>query len=167
MLFVLVLFASLVVASFFGHVVHWILHQKWAGAFHRAHMDHHLTQYPPGRLASDRYRSAKWYRGGPFLFTPPLVVILVSTGGLLWRLGAPFWCIWVFGAVVVGFGLFNDYVHDAYHLQSHRLNRFGWYKRGRRLHFYHHVHMDKNFGIVFFFWDRVLGTTRKARQLKS
>jgi len=42
MLFAITLIASLIVASFFGHVVHWLIHQKWMGPAYRGHMEHRL-----------------------------------------------------------------------------------------------------------------------------
>jgi hypothetical protein len=158
MLFIAVLVASLVIASFFGHVVHWLLHQRWTGIMHRAHMEHHLELYPPGHLTSDKYKAAKWYHRGPLLFTPPLIIILGAAGGLLWWAGAPHWVVWVLGACLVGFGLVNDYFHDSFHVRKHRLNRYKWYKRLRRIHFVHHHQMGKNFGIFWFGWDQIFGT---------
>jgi sterol desaturase/sphingolipid hydroxylase (fatty acid hydroxylase superfamily) len=163
MLFLLVLLVSLVVASFFGHAIHWSLHRSWTGPAHRGHMEHHLELYPVGKLTSDRYRPAKWFHRGPLLFTPPLIVILGVTGGLLWCIGAPFWVLGVFGASLVGYGLFNDWFHDSFHLRKHRLMRFRWYRRLRKLHYLHHHDMGVNYGIVSFAWDRVFGTMRTER----
>lgn len=157
-MFLLVLIDFLLLAGLFGHLVHWALHQPWAGVFHRAHMDHHLVQYPPGDLTSDRYRTVNWRHSGTFLFTPPLLAILGAVGGLLWGLGAPAWVLVTLGITLVGFGLVNDYVHDSFHVRRHPLNRYGWYRRLRRLHFVHHVDMGSNYGIVTMVYDRVFGT---------
>jgi hypothetical protein len=156
--FLVTLVASLILASFFGHVVHWLIHQEWMGPAHRGHMEHHLDLYPPGKLVSDRYLAAKWYRSGPLLFTPPLLLILGAVGGLMWALGLPLWTVAVLGVCLVGFGLVNDYFHDSFHIRKHPLNHFKWYKRLRRLHFQHHYDMTVNYGIVFFDWDRVFKT---------
>ena len=36
--------------------------------------------------------------------------------------------------------------------------RFGWFQRKRRLHFLHHQKPHKNFAIVEYSWDLLLGT---------
>lgn len=162
MLFVFVLLLSLVVASFFGHAVHWALHQKWSGFFNRGHMQHHNELYPPGKLVSDEYRQPKWHNNGLFLFTPPTLVILGAAGGLLRLCGAPWWALAVLGTVIIGFAFANDYVHDSYHLRRHWLNEFRWYRSARILHFLHHSSTDKNFGIFFFGWDSVFKTFRRG-----
>jgi len=158
MLLLLTILASFVIASFFGHVVHWAIHQKWAGPAYKGHMEHHLDLYPVGKLTSDKYRTAKWYHSGPLLFTPPLLVILAVFGGLLWVLGAPHWMVGVLGICIIAFALFNDYVHDSFHVRKHAWGHFKWYKRLRRLHFLHHHDMTVNYGIISFVWDRVFGS---------
>jgi sterol desaturase/sphingolipid hydroxylase (fatty acid hydroxylase superfamily) len=158
MLLLFTFIASLVIASFFGHVIHWALHQRWTGPAHAGHMEHHLDLYPVGKLTSDKYLAAKWFHRGPLLFTPPLLVILGAASGLLCLVGAPLWMVGVLGPVLVGYGLVNDYFHDSFHLRKHWLNRYKWYKRLRRLHFLHHHNMTVNYGILSFVWDRVFGT---------
>lgn len=160
-MFITVFLVSLVIATFFGHFIHWALHQRWTGPAYRGHMEHHLELYPPGNLTSEKYRSAKWYHSGPFLFTPAAIVILGTVGGLLWALETPLWAIVVFGVTLVGFGLLNDWVHDSQHVTNHWASRFEWFRRARTLHFKHHRNMKSNFGIMFFGWDRVFGTFRK------
>jgi sterol desaturase/sphingolipid hydroxylase (fatty acid hydroxylase superfamily) len=163
MLFIVTLLVSLVLASFFGHWIHYALHQPWTGPAHRGHMEHHLSLYPPGKLTSDKYLSSKWYHNGPLLFTPPLVFLLLVFGGILWLCHAPLWMLLVFGVSLVGFGLVNDACHDSFHQRKHWLNRYTWYKRLRKLHFRHHRDMSCNFGIMSFAWDRVFGTARTSR----
>jgi sterol desaturase/sphingolipid hydroxylase (fatty acid hydroxylase superfamily) len=167
MLFFVTLLVSLLVASFFGHVVHWALHQRQAGIFYRAHREHHVDLYPPGKLVSDSYRSAKWCHRGPVLFTLPLLVILGAACGLLWLLAAPWWTSVVFSGVLVGYGFFNDYVHDSFHLRRHPWVRFAWFRRARKLHLLHHVNTGSNFGIVSFGWDRAFGTLNDRRYLSD
>jgi sterol desaturase/sphingolipid hydroxylase (fatty acid hydroxylase superfamily) len=156
--FLLVLVLSLVFASFFGHAVHWAIHQRWTGPIYRAHMDHHLKQYPPSDLLSEKYRYAAWHNSGTLLFTPPMVVIMVSMLGFLWLLGATAWIMVTFALTMLTFALINDYVHDSTHIIDHPLTRFKWYMKLRTTHFQHHFNMKRNFGIVLFTWDRLFGT---------
>lgn len=164
MLFIIVLVASLVAASFFGHLIHWSLHQPWTGPGHRAHLEHHLEHYPPGHLTSDDYKHSRWYHNGVFLFTPPLVFLLAVFGSILWLCHAPIWMLAVFGASLVGFGLTNDYFHDSMHYRKHWLQRFRWYRQLRVEHFKHHHAMGTNYGILSFFWDRVFGTATFSKR---
>jgi len=163
MLFIVVFAVSLLTATFFGHAIHWALHQRWSRVFNRAHMEHHCDLYPPGRLSSDKYRLPRWYHRGALLFTPPLLIILATAGGLLWLLGAPWWTLVVFGIVLIGFGLFNDAAHDTMHIRQYPLMKHRWYRNMRKLHYLHHVDMKTNFGIVSFTWDKVFRTFADKR----
>ena len=49
-----------------------------------------------------------------------------------------------------------------YHVEGSRLQRFAWFRRKQELHFVHHRHANCNFAVIHFFWDRILGTYRKA-----
>ena len=47
-----------------------------------------------------------------------------------------------------------------YHVEGSRLLQFAWFRRKQELHFVHHRHANSNFGVIHFFWDRILGTYR-------
>jgi sterol desaturase/sphingolipid hydroxylase (fatty acid hydroxylase superfamily) len=47
-----------------------------------------------------------------------------------------------------------------YHVEGSQLQRFAWFRRQQELHFVHHRHANSNFGIIHFFWDKILGTYR-------
>lgn len=160
MWFAVVLLASLVLAAFLGHVVHWSLHQRWSGIFNRGHMEHHTKLYPPGDLLSDAYRKAAWYNNGIFLFAPAFLVISIVLVLLTWALGAPAWVTITMCGTILWFGLANDLVHDAFHVRDHWLERFSAFREWRRLHFIHHSNMRSNFGIYVFVFDRVFKTMR-------
>jgi sterol desaturase/sphingolipid hydroxylase (fatty acid hydroxylase superfamily) len=36
-----------------------------------------------------------------------------------------------------------------------------WFRRRQELHFVHHRHANSNFGVIHFFWDKILGTYRR------
>jgi sterol desaturase/sphingolipid hydroxylase (fatty acid hydroxylase superfamily) len=160
---VLVTIVSLVLSNFLGYWIHRALHQKWAGPFHRAHMQHHLELYPPGKLTSVKYRNAHWYNRGPFLFTPPFLVIVAVALGIARLLHAPMWTVAEIATIFVAFGFLNDWVHDTFHLRRHPLQKLRYYRRARIAHFVHHVDMSKNYGIVAFEWDRAFGTMASDR----
>jgi len=47
-----------------------------------------------------------------------------------------------------------------YHVEGSQPQRFAWFRRQQELHFVHHRHANSNFGIIHFFWDKILGTYR-------
>jgi len=49
---------------------------------------------------------------------------------------------------------------QAYHVEGSWLHRFAWFRRQQELHFVHHRHANSNFGVIHFFWDKILGTYR-------
>ena len=155
---VLIAVASLLCASLFGHFVHWMIHQRWMGPAYRGHMEHHCELYPPGELVSNTYRKAKWFNSGTFLFTPPLLVIIGLVSGCASMFELPAWIMAVFSVVLVTFGFTSDVVHDSFHVTGHVLERVAWFQHAREKHFAHHNNMKRNFGIVFFGWDKLFKT---------
>jgi sterol desaturase/sphingolipid hydroxylase (fatty acid hydroxylase superfamily) len=54
------------------------------------------------------------------------------------------------------------YIDSQYHVAGSWLGRFSWFNRKQQLHFIHHRHGKCNFAVIDFFWDRLLGTYRRA-----
>jgi sterol desaturase/sphingolipid hydroxylase (fatty acid hydroxylase superfamily) len=52
------------------------------------------------------------------------------------------------------------FFNREYHVEGSRLQRFAWFRRQQELHFVHHRHANSNFGVIHFFWDKILGTYR-------
>lgn len=157
---VLATVATFLYGTLAGWVVHWILHQRWAGRFHRAHLNHHLKQYPPHNLVSDTYRSAG-KDDSTVLFAPPITVSFAAFLGTLWALGLPTWSLGLLlveGALI---SFLTDYIHDQFHLRAPWLVRFAWFRNLRSLHWIHHVNMRRNLGIMWLGWDRVFRTFRR------
>jgi sterol desaturase/sphingolipid hydroxylase (fatty acid hydroxylase superfamily) len=48
-----------------------------------------------------------------------------------------------------------------YHVEGSWLQRFAWFRRQQELYFVHHRHANSNFGVIHFFWDKILGTYRR------
>jgi sterol desaturase/sphingolipid hydroxylase (fatty acid hydroxylase superfamily) len=148
-------------SSLFGHVVHWSLHQQWTGRLNQKHMTHHLTLYPPSDYQSEVYRSAG-QDNTVITFTVaaiPLVLIPIVMG----ILGILPISLVITALIIMGvMGFLHGYLHDSFHIVNHFLTRipgvkviFGYWTR---LHYLHHVDMQKNFGIFLFHWDRVFKT---------
>lgn len=149
---------SYLITSFFGYVVHWSLHQSWTGFLNKAHMTHHLKMYPPEDYLSDTYRHAGKDSTPKFFIIAALPVILAPIIlGVLGVLSISTVIIILLTQAVMGF--LHDYIHDALHIKNHLLTRIPVVKvifdKWVRLHYLHHVDMEKNYGIFVFHWDHV------------
>jgi sterol desaturase/sphingolipid hydroxylase (fatty acid hydroxylase superfamily) len=66
-----------------------------------------------------------------------------------------FLCIYI--PVLIVF-IWNWYVHSAYHIDNHWLNKYKWFQNDKRIHFKHHDDPSKNYGIATHFTDVILDT---------
>lgn len=158
MLFALFL-ATWMIGTLAGWTGHWALHQPWAGRFFKAHLTHHRL-YPPKSLQSEQYREPG--RDDTTLLLAPLIIGAVMAWLLVLTFLGVSWietlCLIVLGAVV---GLLHEWLHQAFHLETHWLDRFRWFKVLRDLHFEHHRSARVNLGVIWFGWDRLFKTFRK------
>lgn len=146
--------ATHLVMSFAQTVMHYKLgHHRMGGKFFRNHIDFHHTYYSKDHLVSRTYLGEEG-NNTPFFFIPALLA-----GGCAYFL-LP---LTLFVVMVVA-GAASFYVHvffdKEYHVEGSRLQRFAWFRRHQELHFVHHRHANTNFGVVHFFWDKILGTYR-------
>jgi sterol desaturase/sphingolipid hydroxylase (fatty acid hydroxylase superfamily) len=149
--------ASCVGISAFGYAAHRVLHEGWTWFLHDGHMVHHIQLYPPHDFFSETYRSAGkdntaktfFIAGLPLLGAPLLAslfgVVSLTTGFILI-------------AEMLAVGYLHDYLHDSFHIKDHWLNRYAPFRKLVRLHQVHHEHMQKNFGIFTFVWDKLFGS---------
>ncbi len=54
--------------------------------------------------------------------------------------------------------LWNWYIHTAYHIDNHWLNRYEWFRKDKHLHMLHHDNAKINYGVVSHFTDMLMGT---------
>ncbi|HEY5762512.1 MAG TPA: sterol desaturase family protein [Rhodocyclaceae bacterium] len=163
-----------------GYFIHRLLHADKVRILSRNHMIHHLLIYGPKRLRSEKYisptagdNSRFGIYGFGLEWIIPVVSMAAITLGVLHLIGVD----WISRLIFIGAGLLWGYfmfgvVHDAMHLKNtiFEKNRFlrPWFRYVRRLHDLHHLKineqglMDKNFGICFFFMDRIFGTLSKS-----
>ena len=59
--------------------------------------------------------------------------------------------------------VWNWYIHHAYHIRGHWLNKYDWFRENRKLHFQHHINTEGNYGIASHFSDQILGTFAKEK----
>lgn len=155
MVLTLVLVAGFLAFEAVGYGIHRLLHTRWAGALNRAHMEHHLSIYPPRAFLSMRYlpASTAGVASDAWRFAVPALALAAL---LLWALPLLYGVALCLELAAVGFA--NSYVHDSVHVAGHWLGRFRVYHWWRSRHMVHHVQMDRNFGVVTFVADRVAGT---------
>jgi sterol desaturase/sphingolipid hydroxylase (fatty acid hydroxylase superfamily) len=170
------LVTSIFVSELLGYLLHRLLHSGKIGFLSRSHMRHHLVLYGPlqSQRPGAKYRDAtdddavalgniglEWLIPGAMLLAAAIAVLhwlhvtvfhqLVFIGGTL---------IWSF----LMFSYLHDRMHEAgFWMERNRcLKR--WFTSAREAHDIHHWtlndegFMDKNFGIAFYFCDRVFGT---------
>ena len=166
---------SVFAAELFGYLLHRLLHSSWIPWLSARHMTHHMVLYGPlqKQRPSEAYLDANTGRlsvGNIGLeWFAPSALLLAGLEGLFWTLHVRIVHQAVFFATVLtwSFVMFN-YLHDGMHIKNFWMERNPvlkrWFRRARRLHDIHHRVlndgglMDKNFGIAFFWFDRLFGT---------
>lgn len=161
-----ILLMTALIGTLTGWVAHWVSHQPWSGPLFMKHMTHHRL-YSAVDLVSDRYRSAK-HDNSAFIFTPVIVTVLAIWVGILAYIGCGWLCCSLVVALAALVGVLHDWVHSTFHIRNHWLVRRSRYlQRLQGIHWQHHRKVRVNFGILWFGWDRVLRTYRKAEPPKS
>jgi sterol desaturase/sphingolipid hydroxylase (fatty acid hydroxylase superfamily) len=147
--------ATHLVMSLGQTLIHYrVAHHPIGGAIFRNHINFHHTHYSDGHLVSRTYLGDQGN-------TTPYFLIPVSV------VGACAYFLFPLGlfVVMVAAGAASFYAHiffdKEYHSEKPRLQHFAWFRRKQELHFTHHRHPDRNFAVIHFFWDRILGTYRK------
>lgn len=165
---------SCLVAELAGYWLHRLLHSDKLPFLSRSHMVHHLLLYGPMQpMRSDHYRDAtrgRFALGNVGLeWLAPSAVVLALCWGVMFFLRVPalYQAIVLVNLIVWPFFTFS-FLHDAMHLHDFWMARIPlvnhWFRRARRLHDIHHHsvdaagHMDTNFRIGFFFFDRIFRT---------
>lgn len=137
-------------------VMHRYLGHRRAGGFlFRNHINFHHALYRKGQLASAARPDSEG-DNTPFFVLP----VALAAAGAWFVLPTVLFAVMVVTATVS----FYAHVHfdNAYHVKDAWLGRFAWFRRKQQLHFVHHLHANANFAVIDFFWDRLLGTYRKA-----
>jgi sterol desaturase/sphingolipid hydroxylase (fatty acid hydroxylase superfamily) len=168
------LICSCLVAELAGYWLHRLLHSDKLPFLSRGHMVHHLLLYGPMQpMRAEHYQDAtrgRFSLGNVGLeWLAPSAVVLAFCWGIMFR----FHVRLIYQAIVLGnlavwpFFTFS-FLHDAMHLRDFWMIRLPlinrWFRRARRLHDIHHHsvngagRMDTNFGIGFFFFDRIFRT---------
>jgi sterol desaturase/sphingolipid hydroxylase (fatty acid hydroxylase superfamily) len=169
---------SCISAELLGYWLHRLLHSGAIGFLSRSHMRHHMVLYGPlQEQRSSEYRDATTENlslgniGVEWL--APAGVLIVSALAVFHLMHVPrFYQLVYLGTTLSWSFLMFSYLHDVMHVEGFWLEKSKWLKRwfvsARRRHDAHHYLindrglMDKNFGIGFFFFDRLFGTLSKG-----
>jgi sterol desaturase/sphingolipid hydroxylase (fatty acid hydroxylase superfamily) len=154
-LFLMTAVATHLVMSFGQTLIHYkVAHRPIGGKFFRNHINFHHTHYSDAHLVSRTYLGDEG-NTTPYFFIP------VFLAGACTYLVLP---VDLFMVQVVACAA-SFYAHvffdKEYHSERSRLQQFAWFRRKQELHFVHHRHADRNFAVIHFFWDRILGTYRR------
>ncbi len=144
-----VIFAGLFIGDIIGYGLHRLLHWKRSGFMFQKHMTHHLKLYPTYNYMSAIYRSPG-KDNSMYIFTAFIALACLSM-----LIFCPLWIALIFSAEFIFLGWLNDYFHDAFHITGHKLEKYNYFLNLRRLHYEHHLDMNKNYGIVSFIADRI------------
>jgi len=154
-LFLMTAVATHLIMSFGQTFMHYkIAHHPIGGKLFRNHINFHHTHYADDHLVSQTYLGAEG-NITPYFFIPVFLV-----GGCAYFL-LP---LNIFVVMVIASAA-SFYAHvffdKEYHVEGSWLQRFAWFRHQQELHFVHHRHANSNFGVIHFFWDRILGTYRR------
>jgi sterol desaturase/sphingolipid hydroxylase (fatty acid hydroxylase superfamily) len=117
-------------------------------------MGHH-AKYRKNTLLADNYVDSETHV--MFYYLIPVAIIAIG----VFLIGGPL----LLPAYLLGVGVafwLHLYLHEQYHLAHSPLRRFRWFRRKRELHFVHHRHVNRNYAIVEFWIDRLIGTLEEA-----
>lgn len=149
-----------VVITLFGYVVHRWFHHPSSGRFYKSHQVHHFKLYPPEDFFAPVYRSPGKDNTAVFFFLLSLPLILTPFILFAFHL-IPLPILITTIICMAVFGGAHDFLHDKFHITDHWLNKFRWFRELVRLHQIHHREVQKNLGIYWFGWDKLLGSFRK------
>jgi len=168
---------SVAIAELVGYLLHRIMHSERFPAFSKAHMIHHIELYGPNQaMRTAKYNDATHGRAalgniGMEWVIPSGAILGVSLLTMLamhirWKYEAIVMCTLLSWPVFM-----FSYLHDRMHLRNFWMEKTPvlkvWFKNARRLHDIHHHRlndhgrMDRNYGIGFFFFDRLFGSLEK------
>ncbi|MBI3553401.1 MAG: sterol desaturase family protein [Elusimicrobia bacterium] len=167
--------SACVFAEFIGYWLHILLHSEKIEFLSRNHMIHHLVIYAPNKpqRQSNEYLQSTYGRasvlglGLEWILPVGIMLAVILTVFRVLEIPAVDQAVFTATALAWG-GLMFWYMHDAMHLKEFWMRRSPswsrWFLEARRRHDIHHMdladdgRMTRNFGICFFFFDRLFGT---------
>lgn len=176
LVFLLTAVCGVILAEFAGYWIHILLHSNKIEFLSISHMQHHLREYHPSKpiRLDGVYLSCGAKRaniaGIGMEWIVPIGLLVAAIHGTFFALSVPLAHQLVFTAAALAWSWFLfGYMHDAMHYKFFWMQKGPafiqrWYAFIRRNHDIHHYTfsdegvMTANFGICFFFFDRLFGT---------
>ena len=172
---VLIFLVSLIISEIYGYWLHVLLHSYIFPSLSKAHMNHHILSYPPGgkmrhpEYIQDRIPEDKTVFGIGLEWIIPSLILLSATFCVEWLIGLSLGQIILSISTMITYTIFLFlFMHESLHLKDHFLLKVrplkSWYIKVRKLHDIHHHYVDdnglmnKNYGIAFFFFDKIFRT---------
>jgi sterol desaturase/sphingolipid hydroxylase (fatty acid hydroxylase superfamily) len=164
-------------AELVGYFTHILLHSNKIEFLSRSHMIHHMMLYGPKMTQRDtRYKYSAVHRkklfkiGIEWILPLSIVVLITIVVGLLLEVSGLLLSIFVASALLWGYTMIS-HMHSTLHIEGYWMlnNRYlkNWFNKIRKFHDVHHLElhddgrMNKNYGICFFFFDKLFGTLKK------
>ena len=142
-------------SALFVDLIGYLLH-RWAhrpsSPLHRAHMTHHVENYPARSFFSKSYRTSG--SDSLVLWFAPFGILYVA---LVLLLGLPHPVAILLGGAATA--VTSSIIHDLSHIKNSVVWRLPILKTMGRWHRIHHSKMNRNFGIILTFWDRIFRTS--------
>ncbi len=172
---ILTILTSILYAEIIGYFVHILLHSEKVKYLSYSHMLHHIRDYGRHKpfltgkyIASSRDR-ASFLGGIGMEWFVPFAVIACITFLFFYLVSMPLYVQIVFLITSVTWGYIGfNYMHSAMHIKGFWMEKNflfkNWFKKLRMLHSIHHNNLNQggqmvtNYGICFFFLDRLLSS---------
>ena len=177
---ILTLATSCLVAEFAGYWLHRLLHSDKFPALSQGHLIHHFLIYGPSQaMRHDEYRDATHGRFsvgniGLEWLVPSALILFTCWGAMFAARVSPIYQALSITTLIAWPVFMFSYLHDRMHLRDFWMARTPilkiWFCNARRLHEIHHRamnnegRMEANFGIGFFWFDRLFGTMGRRHQ---
>lgn len=143
--------ATYFMTSFVQTVFHRVFgHAPRIPKLYDTHVRGHHAQYAKVLVTGEwipAERQIVWYYTIPFAPIVLSVFCLVPLDIFAIHIAGLNFAIW-----------WHVYLHKQYHIRGTWWQRFAWFQRKQHLHFVHHKIPHRNYAIVDYFWDRLLGT---------
>ncbi len=149
---------TLILTYYGSAVVQTLAHRAFGHArrilpIYASHTLGHHAQYARNALLQDQWirteRHVLWYYAFPFTAIAAALGLAAGWLVLASYLAGLAFSVWV-----------HVKLHREYHIRGSTLERYQWFLRKRSLHFVHHRQVRRNYAIVEYWIDRVLGTYR-------
>src|SRR6266516_6982989 len=132
----------------------------WASREPRRLLSSNPFQSSSGKCRSKDHLVSRTYLGEegnntPFFFIP----VFLAGGCAYFLLPLNLFVVMVIASAASFYA--HVFFDKEYHVEGSRLQRFAWFRRQQELHFVHHRHANSNFGVIHFFWDKILGTYQR------